>query len=370
MGHLGRKPIIHAWYFVCVALMINYLGQGVFALQHPEAKVMIFGMVHHQAPWLYIPFLILAIIATVIASQAMISGVFSVVYQAITTRVMPLMKISFTSTAIQSQIYIGAVNWILMLSVLLMMLIFQKSSNLAAAYGMAVTGSMTITGIAMTMIFYHKAKWKVPIAAAVAVVDLFYLVSTFYKIPHGAYWSLVIAAFPLAIMLIWTQGQKRLFQRLKPLTFETFLISYEQVYGKGRTIPGTALFFTRSLDIVPPYVVHCILSSNIVYEKNIFTSIIRTDHPYGMKVDYRQDIGTGLDYFEIRAGYMTFVNVEALLNHYGIKAKIIFYGVEDIIAKNPVWWIFSTIRKQSANFVQFHKLPASKLHGVVTRIEM
>ena len=370
MGHLGRKPIVHAWYFVWVALMINYLGQGVFALQHPEAKVMIFGMVHHQAPLLYIPFLILAITATVIASQAMISGVFSVVYQAITTRAMPLMKISFTSTAIQSQIYIGAVNWMLMLSVLLMMIVFQKSANLAAAYGMAVTGSMTITGIAMTMIFYHKAKWKVPIAAAVAAVNFLYLTSTFYKIPHGAYWSLVLAAFPLAIMLIWTQGQKRLFRRLRPLPFGTFLTSYEQVYAKGRTIAGTALFFTRSMDIVPPYVVHCILSSNIVYEKNILTSIIRTDQPYGMKVDYRRDIGTGLDYFEIRAGYMTFVNVEALLEHYGIKEKIIFYGVEDIIANNPVWWIFSSIRKQSTNFVQFYKLPASKLHGVVTRIEM
>jgi len=370
MGHLGRKPIVNAWYLVWIALLLNYLGQGIFALQHPEAKIIIFGLVYHQTPLLYIPFLILSISATIIASQAMISGVFSVVYQAITTRIMPLMKISFTSTAMQSQIYIGAVNWILMLSVLLMMFVFQKSENLAAAYGMAVTGSMTITGISMTMIFYHKSKWKVPLSIAVAVVDFFYLTSTFYKFPHGAYWSLVIAAFPLAIMLIWTQGQKHLYQRLRPLPFDTFLISYEQVYGKGRTLPGTALFFTRSLDFIPPYVVHCMLSSNIMYEKNIFTSIVRTDEPYGMKVDYRKTVGTGLDYFEIRAGYMTFVNVEALLNHYGIKEKIIFYGVEDIMTKNPVWWIFSTIRKQAANFVQFYKLPASKLHGVVTRIEM
>jgi KUP system potassium uptake protein len=370
MGHLGRKPIVHAWYFVWAALMINYLGQGVFALQHPEAKVIIFGMVHHQAPLLYIPFLLLAVTATVIASQAMISGVFSVVYQAITTRALPLMKISFTSTAIQSQIYIGSINWMLMLSVLLMMLVFQKSANLAAAYGMAVTGSMTITGIAMIMIFHHKTKWKVPIAAVVTVIDLCFLASTFSKVPHGAYWSLVIAAFPLAVMLIWTQGHKRLFRNLMPLPFATFLISYEQVYAQGRTIPGTALFFTRSLDLVPPYVVHCILSSNIIYERNIFTSIIRTDQPYGMKVDYRRDVGAGLDYFEIRAGYMTFVNVEALLSHYGIQEKIIFYGVEDIIATNPVWWIFSSIKKQSANFVQFYELPASKLHGVVTRIEM
>jgi KUP system potassium uptake protein len=370
MGHLGRKPIVHAWYFVWTALIINYLGQGIYALQHPEAKIIIFGMIHHHAPLLYIPFLFLAIIATVIASQAMISGVFSVVYQAITTRSMPRMKINYTSQAMQSQIYIGAVNWILMLSVLSMMLIFQKSSNLAAAYGMAVTGSMTITGIFMAMVFQHKEKWKVPFTVMVVVVDFIYLTSTFYKIPHGAYWSLVISSFPLLIMLIWTRGQASLFRHLRPLVFDTFLVGYEQVYGKGRNISGTALFFTRSLDLVPPYIVHCILSSNIIYEKNVFISIVRTDQPYELKIDYRQNIGTGLDYFEIRSGYMTFVNVEALLDNYNISEKIIFYGVEDIITKNPFWWAFSTIRKLSSNFVQFHNLPAQKLHGVVTRIEM
>lgn len=370
MGHLGRKPIVHAWYFICIALIINYLGQGIYALQHPEAKIIIFDMIHHHAPLLYIPFLFLAIIATVIASQAMISGVFSVVYQAITTRTMPRMKIKYTSQSMQSQIYIGAVNWILMMSVLFMMLIFQKSSNLAAAYGMAVTGSMTITGIFMVMVFQHKKKWKVPFAVMVAVVDLIYLTSTFYKIPHGAYWSLVISAFPLLIMLIWTRGQANLFRRLRPLAFDTFLVGYEQVYGKGRNISGTALFFIRSLDLIPPYVAHCILSSNIIYERNVFISIIRTDQPYELKIDYRQNIGTGLDYFEVKAGYMTFVNVEALLDNYNISEKIIFYGIEDIITKNPFWRIFSTIRKLSSNFVQFHKLPAEKLHGIVTRVEM
>lgn len=370
MGHLGRKPIIHAWYFVCFALMINYLGQGIFALQHPEVKNILFGMVHQQTPLLYISFLVLAIAATIIASQAMISGVFSVVYQAITTRAMPLMKISYTSTAMQSQIYIEAVNWFLMLSVLLMMLVFQKSSNLAAAYGMAVTGSMTITALVMTLVFYRKAKWKVPIVAMVAIVDLFYLVSTFYKFPHGAYWSLVIAAFPLALILIWTQGQKRLGRLIRPLALDVFRTGYEQVYRKGKNIPGTGLFFTRDVKFVPPYVVHCLLRSNIIYERNIFISITRTGQPYGFRVDYQQDVLEGIDFFVIYAGYMTIVNVEATLKHYDIQEKIIFYGVEDIITKNPVWRIFSLIRRLSPNFVQFYKLPAAKLHGVVTRVIM
>lgn len=370
MGHLGRKPIIHAWYFVFTALIINYMGQAVYALHHPQATSYIFSMFHEQFRWLYIPFLLLAITATVIASQAMISGVFSVVYQAITTRFMPLMKISFTSTAIQSQIYIGVVNWFLMLSVLLMMLIFRKSSNLAAAYGMAVTGSMTITGIVMMIVFYHREKWKVAIAALVVVVDLFYLISTFYKIPHGAYWSLVLAAVPLTLMVIWIRGHRQLFKRLMPLDMATFLPSYEQVFARGKNIPGTALFFTRSSNLVPPYMVHCILESNILFERNIMASIIRTEHPYELNTQYRQGIGTGLDSFEIHAGYMTVVNVEALLEREDIKEKVIFYGDEDIISRNPVWKAFSMIKRIFPNFVQFYRLPSKKLHGIVTRIEM
>jgi len=153
MGHLGRKPIIRAWYFVFVALYLNYLGQGAFVIQHPDAKNILFAMVQHQAPLLYIPFLILTIMATIIASQAIISGVFSIVYQGITTRLMPLFKVDYTSTHIQSQIYIAAVNWTLMVAVVFVMFFFQRSSNLAAAYGMAVTGSMTITALMMIMIF-------------------------------------------------------------------------------------------------------------------------------------------------------------------------------------------------------------------------
>ena len=370
MGHLGRKPILRAWYFVFVALIINYMGQGVFAFQHPEAKNYLFGMVRDQAPLMYLPFLLLAIVATIIASQAIISGVFSIVYQGITTRLMPLMKIDYTSRKLQSQIYIGAVNWALMFSVIFIMIIFQKSSNLAAAYGMAVTGSMTITSLMMIMVFSHTTRWKVPIVLAVCLIDFIYLASTFTKLPHGAYWSLIIASVPFIIMLIFTKGQKMLFRRLMPLDMETFLISYEQVYGKGRNISGTALYFTRQGMVVPPYIVHCILGSSIIYENNIFVSITRTEEPFGVESRYQQNFAPGLHLLDIMAGYMTVVDIEKLLKEKDIKEKIIFYGVEDLATKNPLWQVFSVIKKLSPNFVQFHKLPPRKLHGVVTRVEM
>jgi len=371
MGHLGRKPIIRAWYFVFAALIINYLGQGSFILRHPEMKNLLFGMVQSQAPSMYIPFLILTIMATIIASQAVISGVFSIVYQGLTTRLMPLMKIDYTSHVMKSQIYIGFINWTLMCAVIFIMLIFQKSANLAAAYGMAVTGSMTITSLMMIMIFAQtNKKWKVPIAVAVCCLDFIYLCSTFTKLPHGAYWSIILASFPLVTILIWTNGQRNLYRALKPLDIETFKVSYEQIYASGRVLSGTALFFAREWNIIPPYVIHCIIRSNIVYERNILISIVRTDNPFGLKTVLKEDLAPGLEAFEVRAGYMVVLDIESLLKMNGIKEKVIFYGIEDINTRNPVWKVFSVIKKLTPNFVQFNKLPASRLHGVVTRVEM
>ncbi|ABQ28455.1 KUP/HAK/KT family potassium transporter [Geotalea uraniireducens] len=371
MGHLGRRPIIRAWYFVFVALIINYLGQGAFALQHGDAKNFLFNMVQGQSQLLYIPFLILTILATVIASQALISGVFSIVYQGITTRIMPLMKVDYTSSHLKSQIYIGSVNWFLMLLVIFIMLIFQKSENLAAAYGLAVTGTMTITGIMMTIIFAHTTKkWKVPVAVAVTIVDVVFLISNLNKLPHGGYWSIILASVPFATILIWTKGQQALYRALKPLDMETFLLSYEQIYAKGKNITGTGLFFTREWNVIPPYVVHCIIRSNIIYERNIFISIVRTDEPFGLKSELKTGFGPGLDAFEIKAGYMEVIDIEKLLKKHDIQEKVIFYGIEDIATMNPVWRVFSVIKKLTPNFVQFNKLPASKLQGVVTRVEM
>ncbi|MBF0573963.1 MAG: KUP/HAK/KT family potassium transporter, partial [Desulfamplus sp.] len=147
MGHLGREPIVKAWYLVFVALFLNYLGQGAFLIKHIQAKNVLFAMVFKQAAIFYVPFLILSITATVVASQAMISGMFSIVYQGITTRIMPMLKIEYTSKERSSQIYIGFVNWFLFIAVIYIMIKFRQSSNLASAYGLSVTGTMTITGV-------------------------------------------------------------------------------------------------------------------------------------------------------------------------------------------------------------------------------
>jgi KUP system potassium uptake protein len=371
MGHLGRKPIIRAWCIAFCALIINYFGQGAYILSHGTGKNLLFGMVQGQAPVLYVPFLILTIMATIIASQALISGVFSVIYQGINTRIMPLLKVDYTSTHLKSQIYIGSVNWSLLVAVIFIMLVFRKSENLAAAYGLAVTGTMTITGIMMSTIFsYTKKKWKVPVALLVTAVDAVFFAACLNKIPHGGYWSIILATIPFLTILIWTRGQRALYQALKPLDLETFLLSYEQIYARGINIPGTALFFIKEIPVIPPYLVHNVIRSNIIYERNLLVSIVRTDEPFGVKHAVITGIGTGLDAFEIRAGYMEVIDMEKLLQKNGIREKVIFYGIEDIVTNNPVWRIFSTIKKLTPNFVQFYKLPAGKLQGSVTRVEM
>lgn len=371
MGHLGRKPIIRAWCIVFCALIVNYFGQGAYVLSHGAGKNLLFGMVQWEAPVLFVPFLVLTIMATVIASQAMISGVFSVIYQGINTRIMPLLKVDYTSTHLKSQIYIGAVNWSLLLAVVLIMLVFRKSENLAAAYGLAVTGCMTITGIMISTIFSHtKKKWKVPFALLVTAVDIAFFTACMHKIPHGGYWSIILATIPFLTILIWTNGQRALYRALKPLDLETFLLSYEQIYSRGINIPGTALFFIKEIPVIPPYLVHNVIRSNIIYERNILVSILRTDEPFGVRYKMIEGIGTGSDAFEIRAGYMEVIDIEKLLQKNGIQEKVIFYGIEDIVTNNPVWRIFSVIKKLTPNFVQFYKLPPGKLQGNITRVEM
>jgi len=371
MGHLGRKPILNAWYFVFCALIINYLGQGAFLIQHPEAKNVLFGMIFYQSPLLYVPFLMLSIMATVIASQAMISGMFSIVYQGIMTHIIPLFKIDFTSTELRSQIYIGLVNWFLLISVLIVMYEFRESSKLAAAYGLAVTGTMTLTGVMMTWIFYLRGKKHIAfISLLVTLADITYLLSNSYKIPHGGYWSIIIGIIPFSVILLYTKGQKRLYKRLSAVPLEEFLERYILAYRTKNKIKGTALFFLKDPKEIPPFMIRSMFINNILYDENILVTIIKRDDPFGVTGFFKEKLTNGLSVFEIQTGYMEIPDVEEILMEAGIEEHTIFYGLEDIVTDNIIWKIFSIIKRLNPTFVQFYKLPSHKLHGVMTRVEM
>jgi KUP system potassium uptake protein len=371
MGHLGREPIRRAWIFVFVALSLNYLGQGAFLLENPGAKNVLFEMIYTQSPLIYIPFLALSIAATVIASQAMISGVFSIAYQGVTTRIFPLLKIDYTSAELRSQIYIDSVNWFLMFAVLLVLFIFQASVHLAAAYGLAVMGTMTITGIMVSMIFFKRNQYiRMLIAIAVTGADFIYLFSATFKIPAGGYWSLIIASVPFAIIMIYIYGQRRLFAALHPMDIADFLKGFVNVYENLEKIKGTAIFFARDVHHVPAYIAHTIFKDNILYEKNVIITIKVLDSPFGISWWFEPDLAPGLQLFVVQYGYMERINLKEIIESAKIGEKTIFYGMEEIVTDNIVWKVFSAIKRLSPSFVQYYKLPADKVHGVVSRVEM
>lgn len=371
MGHLGRAPIVRAWHIVFVALAINYLGQGAFLITHPGARNILFEMVASEFAILYIPFLLLSIAATVIASQAMISGIFSIVYQGLTTRILPLMRIEYTSPSLRSQIYIDIVNWLLLFAVLMVIAVFRTSNNLTHAYGLAVCGTMAITGIMITWIYVLRGEIvKSFIAAGVLCITFVFLFSNFSKIPFGGYWSLIIAFIPFCIIMIYIGGQKKLASALQPVPLDAFLPKFNEVYHSVNRISGTALFFSRDFRQLPQYIPRIMFTNNIVYDDNIIISIIRTEQPFGVTWGVTREMTPGLSIFEIYLGYMEIADIGSILTDAEIDEKTIFYGMEDIVTTHIVWRIFAAIKRLSPSVVQFYKLPSDKIHGVVTRVDM
>jgi KUP system potassium uptake protein len=371
MGHMGREPIVRAWHIVFVALAVNYLGQGAFILTHPDAHNILFEMVFSQSVVLYIPFLILSIAATVIASQAMISGIFSIVYQGITTRIMPLLRIDFTSPQLRSQIYIDIMNWALLIAVLFIIVIFRTSANLTHAYGLAVCGTMVITAIMVTWILILRGQIvKSLVAVIILGITVTFLIANLDKIPYGGYWSLVIAAIPFSIILIYVNGQKKLAEALSPVPLDDFLPKFNEAYTSMNRISGTALFFARDFRNIPQYIPRIMFNNRIIYDDNIIVSITRTEEPFGITWGVTREVTKGFSIFEIYAGYMEFINIGEILKEAEIDESTIFYGIEDIVTTHVIWRIFGAIKRLSPSLLQFYKLPPDKIHGVVTRVEM
>jgi KUP system potassium uptake protein len=371
MGHLGREPIVKGWVVVFPALVLSYLGQGAYVMMTDNTHNVLFSMIHHISPAIYIPFLLLSICATVIASQAMISGMFSIVYQGMTTRIFPKMKIEYTSPNLRSQIYIDAVNWMLLVAVLVVMFEFRSSENLASAYGLAVSGSMLISAIMMAVIFFMmRDPVKMLFAGGLIVIDFFFFVATLMKIPHGAYFSFILAAIPLILTIAFITGQERLHALLQPIRLEDFLPRYRENYTSLSKIRGTALYFISDIQNLSPYLGQIFFQNEIMYERNVLVWIKISDKPFGVKTHLDPEIAPGLQLFTITTGYMEVIDIVFLLENHGIEEKTIFYGFENIVSDKFFWKLYGIIKKISPPFVQFYTLPPEKMHGVVTRVVM
>jgi KUP system potassium uptake protein len=283
LGHFGKKPIRIAWYAIVMpALVINYFGQGALLLSRPEAITNPFYL---MAPgWARLPLVFLATAATVIASQALISAAFSVTKQAIQLGILPRMAIHHTSVRDTGQIYVPFVNWGLFAFVVLAVVLFKSSSNLASAYGIAVTLDMTITTI-MTF-FVIRYGWGYPLALCLAatgfffVIDVLFFTSNLLKLFNGGWFPIVIGIFMFTLMLTWTQGRKLLSHKLRSdaIPLADFL---EGIFvSPPARAEGTAVFMTSEPGITPNALMHNLKHNKVLHEYNLFVTVQQHDVPW------------------------------------------------------------------------------------------
>ncbi|EHU1208614.1 MULTISPECIES: potassium transporter Kup [Acinetobacter] len=282
MGHFGRKPIQLAWFLVALpCLVLNYAGQGALILQNPQAIENTFFMMVPKIA-LY-PMIALATAATVIASQAVISGVFSMARQAIQLGYLPRFAIDHTSESEIGQIYIPALNWMLLGMIMSLVLMFQSSANLGSAYGIAVTLTMFCDTILVAFIMYHLWKWPswvmLLVAIPLLIPDLLFIASTSLKIVDGGWFPLMMGAITFIIMTTWRRGRELLLNKLQSDTMplDLFIKSLE---SSAYMVSGTAVFMTSSPKVVPHALLHNLKHNKILHERNILITINTRDIPY------------------------------------------------------------------------------------------
>jgi KUP system potassium uptake protein len=283
LGHFGKLPIRIAWYgLVMPALVVNYFGQGALLLSRPDAVTNPFYLMAPE--WARLPLVFLATAATVIASQALISAAFSVTKQAIQLGLLPRMTIHHTSVRDTGQIYVPFVNWGLFAFVVLAVVMFKSSGNLAAAYGVAVTLDMTITTV-MTL-FVIRYGWGYPLALCLAAtgfffaIDLLFFTSNLLKVPAGGWFPLVIGIFMFTLMLTWTQGRRLLSRKLRSdaIPLADFL---EAIFvGPPARAAGTAVFMTSEAGITPNALMHNLKHNKVLHEHNLFVTVQQHDVPW------------------------------------------------------------------------------------------
>ncbi|MGB4813081.1 MAG: potassium transporter Kup [Methylophilaceae bacterium] len=283
MGHFGRYPIRLAWFgFVLPSLILNYFGQGALVLLHPETVKNPFYLLAPE--WMLYPLIVLATLAAVIASQAVITGAFSVSRQALQLGFLPRMHVEHTSESEEGQIYMPRVNWGLMLAVMVLVLSFKSSGNLASAYGFAVTGDMVITTLLAGIVFRHIWDWsKLRTGLLVAmflIFDLAFFSANLLKIPDGGWVPLVLGIIIFTLMLTWKTGRAHLYARLKndAMALDPFI---EAIGAHPPTrVAGTAIFMTPNLDGVPHALLHNLKHNRVLHEKVVILTVKFLDFPH------------------------------------------------------------------------------------------
>ena len=316
MGHFGRFPIRLAWFgFVMPALILNYFGQGALLLNDPKA---IESPFFHLGPdWALIPLVVLATLATVIASQAVISGAFSVARQSVQMGLLPRMQVVHTSGKEEGQIYVPFTNWTLYLAVVALVIGFQNSSNLAAAYGIAVTGTMTIDTILIAFVMVLLWRWSLPAVLAVAglllCVDISFFAANIIKIPEGGWFPIAMGLVSFATLTTWRRGRQLVAAEMRKQTIPMadFLKAIDGVHR----VQGTAVFMTSGKDGVPAALLHNLKHNQVLHERVALVTVETTATPYVNDIDrvFLHHMDKGFMRVIIRYGFMESPDVPGAL---------------------------------------------------------
>ncbi|MGZ5012455.1 MAG: potassium transporter Kup [Methylobacter sp.] len=390
MGHFGLKPIRYAWFsFVFPALLLNYFGQGALLLENPEAVKNPFYL---MAPtWAMYPLLILATLASVIASQAVISGAFSVTRQAIQLGYCPRMNILHTSGREMGQVYVPAINWLLMVSVFVVVLSFESSSALASAYGIAVTGTMIVDTLLAFIVIKGIWQWKksasIPFLTIFLTVDFLFLSSNSLKIPTGGWLPLIIGIVLFLMMTTWIQGRALLAEYMdeRRVLFED--LEDKIINRQAAIVKGSAIYLAKSLHGVPQVFLHNFEHNHVLHEQIMVLTIVTKDEPY-VDVAHRIKIrafGKDNNFYRVKLYYGFKQNPDVrhaleLCAQEGLNIDFnqtsFFIGSERVSFRKkspmPKWRrpIFRFLFHNASSAIEFFKIPVERVIELGIRIEL
>ena len=387
MGHFGRRPIRLAWFsLVLPALVLNYLGQGALLLEDPTSVA---SPLFRLAPdWALYPFIGLATIATVIASQAVISGAFALTHQAIQLGYFPRVAVSHTSALERGQIYVGPVNWLLMLASCGLVVGFGESTELAAAYGMAVTTDMVITSALLCVVAANVWGWgsgAIVLGAALIPIDLAFFGANLSKFFEGGWVSIAVAAVAFTGMSTWKRGRSVLRERLEEtgLPLELFLPDLET--SKLSRVPGTAVFLGGDPQGTPLALLHNVKHNKVVHEQNLLLTLVTEGVPYVDEPDRVTAKPLGHGFFRLIAhhGFMEVPDVPLLLEQVhapglsiDLRSTSFFLGRERLIPSGRSgmahWreWLFSVMSQNAQSATTYFRIPPGQVVELGAQIEL
>ncbi|MFB0872095.1 MULTISPECIES: potassium transporter Kup [unclassified Sphingobium] len=387
MGHFGRKAISIAWLYAAFpCLLLNYMGQGALLLDDPAAAQNPFFLLAPE--WARLPVVILATLATIIASQAVISGAFSVTRQAVQLGFLPRLRILHTSASAAGQIYVPLINWMLLILVIMLVIGFGTSSDLAAAYGIAVTGTMVITACMLGVLTFKVWRWHPLLAGGVTglflIIDGAYFLSNATKIPDGGWFPLLVALIVFVLLTTWSTGRKlmRRYLSVGAMDLDLFIRSTSQSIKR---VPGTAIFLSSSTDGVPPSLLHNVKHNKILHQRVIILTVVTESVPQ-LPIDGRveaQDCGEGFYRLRLRHGFMEDVDIPAAMKAVqdcggpiGVMDTTYFLSRQTLIASDrpgmAIWRekLFAWMIRNAESPMQFFRLPTNRLVELGSQIEI